>query len=322
MTELASRETLADEPTVNPGDERWLSLLDRLNDLSVHKHFDAYADIEWDSPEYALDPTDPRWELDPDMDPLGATDWYKSLPADKRARLGCEMVASKMKLGLIFENILKQGLLGFAMTLPNGAPEFRYAYHEVIEEAQHSLMFQEFVNRTGYDAPGMSRFDRPGMRWIVSLGRRFPQLFFLFVLGGEDPIDYVQRRELRSDREIHPLLERIMRIHVTEEARHLSFARHYLKRTVPTLGRVRKAQLAIMAPLILGQMAQLMLKPSRRLVQRYDIPKHVLDEAYANNPNHHKETVASLQKVKKLCKELGLLSFPYTRIWSAVGLDG
>ena len=322
MTTLDDRHAVADEPVVTTAaDDRWLSLLDRLNDLSVHKHFDAYGDIAWDDPEYALDPTDPRFELDPETDPLGATEWYQSLPADKRARLGCEMVASKMKLGLIFESILKRGLLEFAMTLPNGAPEFRYAYHEVIEEAQHSLMFQEFVNRTGYDAPGLSRLDRPGMRWIIGLGRRFPQLFFLFVLGGEDPIDYVQRRELRSDREIHPLLERIMRIHVTEEARHLSFARHYLKRTVPALSPVRRAQLAIFAPLILGQMAQLMLKPSRRLVARYDIPKDVIDAAYTNNPEHHRETLASLHKVRKLCVELGLVKRPYAAIWRKLGLE-
>ena len=50
--------------------------------------------------------------------------------------------------------MLKRGLLEFASTLPNGAPEFRYAYHEIIEEAQHSLMFQEFVNRSGFDAAG------------------------------------------------------------------------------------------------------------------------------------------------------------------------
>src|SRR3989454_8600620 len=36
------------------------------------------------------------------------------------------------------------------------SPEFRYVYHEVIEEAQHSLMFQEFVNRSGFDIPGRS----------------------------------------------------------------------------------------------------------------------------------------------------------------------
>src|SRR3954467_2968214 len=132
-------------------------------------------------------------------------------------------------------------------------------------------MFQEFVNRTGYDAPGLRKLDMATTRRIVSLGRRFPQLFFLFVLGGEDPIDYVQRRELREERELHPLLERIMRIHVTEEARHLSFPRHYLKRTVPALGPLRRAQLAVGAPLILGAMAQLMLKPSPQLVARHRI---------------------------------------------------
>src|SRR3954466_8230744 len=276
MTELDVRtappaEELDESPQSVKEADRWNKLLDRLNDLSITKHFDAYVDVPWDDPAFALDPTDPRWELDPEMDPLGATQWYLDLPQQDRARLGCELVASKMKIGLVFENILKRGLLEFAMTLPNGSPEFRYVYHEVIEEAQHSLMFQEFVNRSGFDVGGLSWIDRVASRWIVSLGRRFPPLFFLFVLGGEDPIDYVQRRELRGERELHPLLERIMRIHVTEEARHLSFARHYLKRTVRDLGPLRRAQLAIGAPLILGAMAQLMLKPSPQLVARHHI---------------------------------------------------
>src|SRR5260370_22825912 len=129
-----------------------------------------------------------------------------------------------MKVGLIFERVRKRGLLHLASTLPNGAPEFRYAYHEIIEEAQHSLMFQEFVNRSGLDAVGLSAIQRLGSRRIISLGRRFPQLFFLFVLGGEDPIDYVHPRELQSGREIHPLLERLIRTHVTEAARAPSFS--------------------------------------------------------------------------------------------------
>ncbi len=321
MTTVDAPRTVPDEYVSGAkDDESWRTLLARLNDLSITKHFDAYADVEWDSAELALDPTDPRWELPAD-DPLGATDWYRSLPAETRARLGCETVASKMKIGLIFENVLKRGLLEFAMTLPNGAPEFRYAYHEVIEEAQHSLMFQEFVNRTGFDAEGLTGFDNRATRWVVGLGRRFPELFFLFVLGGEDPIDHVQRRELRSDREIHPLLERIMRIHVTEEARHLSFARHYLRRAVPQLPARRRAQLAVGAPLILGAMAQMMLMPSRRLVERYAIPRDVLDAAYRDNPAHRAETRASLAKVRRLCEDLGLVRTPYRRIWRRMGLD-
>lgn len=321
MTALDARHAVPEE-YASPEDERWDALLTRLNSLSVTKHFDAYADVEWDSPELALDPTDPRWELHPEEDPLGATAWYRSLPQDQRARLGCELVASKMKIGLVFENILKRGLLEFAMTLPNNSAEFRYAYHEVIEEAQHSLMFQEFVNRSGFDAAGLRPLDRFASQRIVGLGRHFPALFFLFVLGGEDPIDYVQRRELRSDREIHPLLERIMRIHVTEEARHLSFARHYLKRRVASFGPLRRLVLAIGAPLILGSMAQLMLKPSPQLVKRYRIPRAVTREAYTKNPRHHAEAVASLGKVRKLCADLGLLRGPYPLLWKAFGLEG
>lgn len=299
--------------------DSYLSLLARLSHQSVVKHFDAYGDIDWDAAEMTIDPADPRWEL-ADDDPLGATQWYRSLPQATRANLGLDRVASMMKMGLEFERVLKRGLLEFAGTLPNGSPEFRYAYHEVIEEAQHSLMFQEFVNRSGFDARGLNRFDQIGARFIITLGRRFPPLFFLFVLGGEDPIDYVQRQDLRSGRDLHPLLERIMRIHVTEEARHLSFARQYLKRRVPTLSAARRVGLGIGAPLVLSSMAQLMLRPSGQIVRRYQIPEAVLAEAYTENPAHRAETLASLRKVRRLCGELGLLGWGYQSLWRILGL--
>ena len=301
--------------------DRYDALLRRLSHQSVVKHFDAYGDIDWDAPELALEPEDPRWELDAEHS-LGSTDWYRALPQVKRARLGLDLAVSKMKTGLEFESILKRGLLEFASTLPNGSLEFRYAYHEVIEEAQHSLMFQEFVNRSCFDARGLNRFERVGARFIINLGRRFPPLFFLFVLGGEDPIDHVQRRELRSAREIHPLLERIMRIHVTEEARHLSFARHYLKREVQTLSRRRRVALGVGAPLILATMAQMMLRPSRQIVKRYTIPKAVIAEAYTHNDAHHADALESMRKLRRLWHELDLDGPAYRRLWQALGLWG
>ena len=161
----------AGETQATVTDEGWRALLDRLNEQSVRKHFDAYADIDWDSDEFHLDPEDPRWELSDD-DPLSRTEWYRSLPAPARARLGCDNTASKMKTGLQFESILKRGLLEFADSLPNRSPEFRYAYHEVIEEAQHALMFQEFVNRSGFDAAGLGRLDRLGARVVLNIARR------------------------------------------------------------------------------------------------------------------------------------------------------
>ena len=210
--------------------DAYSDLIRRLSHQSVVKHFDAYADIEWDNPEFRIDPDDSRWELEPD-DVLGATEWYRSQPAGIRSRIGLSMLANFMKSGVIFEYVLKRGLLEFAIGLPTGAPEFRYCYHETIEEAQHSLMFQEFINRTGIKIPALNGLERRSADFVVKYARKFPELFFVFVLAGEDPIDYVQRQSLRKNREdTHPLFRRIMQIHVTEEARHMSFARHTLRK--------------------------------------------------------------------------------------------
>jgi hypothetical protein len=292
--------------------------LGRLNDQSVRpgKHFDAYVDVPWD--DHPIDPTDARWELGA-SDPLGATSWYRSQPAEVRGAIGIHLVASKMKVGYFFEGVLKRGLLEHSTTLAAGSPELRYVYHEVIEEAQHSLMFQEFAGRAGHGGvPKLPRQAVSGSRRVVKLARRFPELFFIFVLGGEDPIDHMQRETLRNDdANLHPLLERIMRIHVTEEARHLSFARHWLKRSVPTLGPVRRTILSFGAPLILGEMGGLMMKPSSDIVDTYGIPKEVLREAYDDNPEFQASAAVAMRKVRMLCRELGLVNPLSQRLWKA-----
>jgi hypothetical protein len=299
--------------------DRFTDLVERLSHQSVVKHFDAYADVPWDDPAYRIDATDPRWELASD-DGLGATQWYRTQPPEVRARIGLHLIAANMKAGLQFESILKRGLLEYAFLLPDHSPEFRYAYHEVIEEAQHSLMFQEFVNRTGLDVPGLTWDLKFGARRVIGIARRFPALFFVFVLGGEDPIDHVQRTELRSGRELHPLLERIMRIHVTEEARHLSFARQYLRTNVPTLSRRRRHAISIQAPFILAEMASVMMRPPRSLVREYRIPKDVIAEAYGPAAPSRDATRASLRKVRNLLAELGLITPVAKRVWKAFGI--
>src|SRR5207247_10425361 len=133
-------------------------------------------------------------------------------------------------------------------------------------------------------------------------------------------IDFVQRQALRSGHDIHPLLERIMRIHVTEEARHLSFARHYLKRNVSDLGWFRRQQLAIRVPIILGQMASLMLRPSKAVVRTYRIPRSVIKEAYKDNPEARQYVRDSLRKVRNLCVNLGIVTPPAKRLWRAFGI--
>jgi hypothetical protein len=307
-----SLTTVPDEEARQGARETFPELVARLSRLSVSKHYDAYADVPWDDPRYRIDPNDARWQAGDDH-ALGATDWYKSQPPDVRSRIGLHIVVCSMQTGVEFENILTRGLLGFAMKLPIGAPEFRYAYHEIIEESQHSLMFREFVTRAGLEPGKRGALKRAGAARVIRLAQRFPELFFLFVLGGEDPIDYVQRTLLRT--EVPPILRRIMQIHVTEEARHLCFAREFLRSRVPKLGFMRRQSIAIQAPLILGAMAREMLNPPEIVARTYQIPRGVLDEAYRDGEIHRATVRGSLAKVHALCSDLGLVTDLSRPIW-------
>ncbi len=318
-TEVAPATEVPDEERPRSRNESFADLVQRLSRQSVSKHFDAYEDVPWDDPTMRIDSNDPRWELWPESTPLGATAWYRSQPAAVRSRIGLHVRTSRMKVGLQFENILQRGLLAFALTLPDRSPEFRYAYHEVIEEGQHTLMFQEFVDRSGIDLPGPPALIRWGAGVIAALGRFCPELFFLFVLGGEDPIDHMQRSCVRAGG-AHPLLHRIMQIHITEEARHLCFARTWLEQHVPGLGRVRRLLLQLGAPLVLAVMAVMMLRPSESMIRRFAIPRDVFDEAYTKNPRHKESVLDSFAKTRALCERLGILTSRTRPLWRRLGL--
>ena len=293
-------------------------LLPRLNRQSVDKHADAYRDIDWDDPELQIGPDDPRCGLF-EFDPLAATDWYKSQPVEVQRRVGLHRICSAFKVGMQFENLLQRGLLSYAFRLPNGAPEYRYLHHEIIEESQHSLMFQELVNRSGMPVHGMPLWLRTTATVMVPVFQRLlPEQFFILVLGGEDPVDYLQRRQLREGT-THPLIEQIMKIHITEEARHIAFARTYLKDLVPRLGRLRRLMLSIRTPIVLWIMAPLMVDPSSELHRAHGVPKAVLREARRSDAGRQlrRESVA---KLRRLCRDLGLMNPVARFVWKRCGL--
>jgi hypothetical protein len=305
------RETVKDR-------KAYVGVIDRLSKASVDKHWDAYADIPWEDPDFKVDPSDPRWILPP-IDRLGRTEWYRSQPEHVQAQIGLWRVATTMKIGLQFENLLKRGLLGYAYKLPNGSPEFRYVLHETTEECHHAMMFQEFVNRTEMPIKGMPKTLDMIAQVAPHIPRISTELFFIFVLGGEDPIDYFQRQTIKSGHDLHPLQETIMRIHIAEEARHISFARHYLKHRVPRINPIRRKVLGVIAPLILGLMARVMLNPPGPMVKYFGIPKDVVREAYGND-EWSAELKACVAKVRDLAAELNMIDGFSRQVWTAVGL--
>ncbi|WP_433325928.1 AurF N-oxygenase family protein [Spirillospora sp. CA-294931] len=293
--------------------------LARLSKASVNKHWEPYKDIPWDDPEYAVDPEDPRWIL-PAHDPLSRDPWYLAQTPRVQARIGLYRQANVAKVGMQFENLLNRGLLAFALRLPNGSPEFRYVYHEMIEEGHHGLMFQEFVNRSGTEVEGMPR----PLRWfgeaVQALSILTPTLYFFGVLAGEEPIDYMQRRILRDASSGHPLLNKIMAIHVAEEARHISFGREYIRHHVPRMPAPTRFALSLAVPPTAKVMAIVILTPPSSMARAFDIPKDVVKNAYWGSDESKDAIKEAVSGLRDLCADVGLMN-PISRpVWKLLGL--
>ena len=54
---------MADRGDGGDSGDVFTSMVARLSRQSVDKHFDAFADVDWESPEMAISPDDPRFGL-------------------------------------------------------------------------------------------------------------------------------------------------------------------------------------------------------------------------------------------------------------------
>lgn len=300
--------------------ESYEQLLLRLSELSVRKCYDPYKDIAWDAPENALTPGDPRLCIDPEH-PLVKTAWYEALDGETRARFGLEWTMQQLKYGVGFEAVLGRGLLEFCQTVPNGSLEHRYALHEVVEEGRHSLMFQEVIARSGCNPQPIGYFDARIDDRVARWGRTFPQQFFFCVLAGELFIDEQNRAVLRQPvANVHPLLRRVMQIHVTEEARHVCFAENYLREHMPRATAWQRTRMAWAIPVTFSDASRMMTVPDARVVKMFGIPKAALRRAFGRGTDYRREIARITQPIRELCAEHGLYEKRHALWWKALGL--
>ncbi|MFJ1458001.1 diiron oxygenase [Nocardia sp. N2S4-5] len=314
--------TLSDTMHTGPITPEYAEALAALSEGSVHRHFDPYLDIDWDGPELAIDPDDPRWVLDPEIDPLGATRWYRELPLHQQIEIGKWRISNVIKVGAAFESVLIRGLMQYIMKLPNGSPEFRYCLHEMTEECNHIQMFQELVNRVGVDVPGMRPVFRALSPLIGVAGGYAHVILFIGILGGEEPIDHYQKAVIRAEANMPPAVLRTMQIHIAEEARHISFAHEYLTAHIERMGLPGKAVCALAFPLAMRWLAGEIMTPPRSFARQFDIPREVIKEAFWRGPASRKILSGYFDDVRKLVDDLGLMPAPAKLLWRALNING
>jgi hypothetical protein len=311
---------------VRPGhdkasDEAYRATLQQLSDASTHgPHFEAFKDIAWDAPRMRVDDST-TWVL-PDIDPLAKTEWFRSLPAERQSEVARIRIAAMIKTGSQFEQLLLLGGTQFLMGLGNENPEFRYFMHELTEETHHIQMFQEFTNRVAPEIHGCPSWLLDIMPTVANLGSTAPAVFFQIILAGEEPIDHVQKSIMRSGGTFD-LLDRIMQIHIAEEARHIGFAHAWLEQYVPGMDRRTKYVMGLLTPLIMRIGFTAIMVPSRQDAELMGVPAKVMRQAYStSNPAFAKLLSDSAADVRALCEQTGLLNVTTRWAWKALGVDG
>lgn len=303
-------------------DQGYVDVLADLSDGSVHRRFDPYLDIAWDSPELQLDPNDPRWVLPPTLDSLGATQWYRDLPLEKRIEIGKWRMANTIKVGAAFESILIRGMMQYIMKLPNKSPEFRYSLHEMTEECNHIQMFQELVNRIDVDVPGMRKGFRRMSPMIGVLGGYAHVILFMGILGGEEPIDHYQKAIMRHGGDIPPLVLRTMEIHVAEEARHISFAHEFLHAHLRDMTKRQKRICAFAFPLAMRWLVGEIFTPPKEFFEKFEVPREVRREAFWRGPTARALLNDYFAEMRALADDLGLMTPVGKLMWKVLKIDG
>ncbi|MBF5000512.1 diiron oxygenase [Nocardia sp. BSTN01] len=206
----------------------------RLLRSTADRSYDGELDINWDAP---LDP-EKKWIPDHRQTLYGSRLWA-TLTDEQRRTLGMHEMVAILSFGIMAEVGLSTMLLRGVLESDEMTDDHsRYALAEVAEETRHSTMFSRLVNLSELEP-----YRQPSaLTWLYRVMGFIPR--GPSVLAGtlliEELLDRFQR-EAMNDPELQPHLRQMMKIHILEEARHITYAREELVRAIQARGKAANA---------------------------------------------------------------------------------
>jgi len=265
----------------------------------------AGAAVDWDLP---ID--DSAYHLPPEWLPLYGTAPWEAMTEPERMAYSRHEAAAMYGAGIWFENQLMQIVLRHLVELPVTDPSHRYLLVEVADECRHSTMFGEFIRRAGTPAYAP---DVPAVDYSTLPGGR--ALGYLLILAVEELLDAVNRATMKDDR-VHAVSKQCAKLHVLEEARHVSFAKTYLAEVWDTLPDEDRTAAIELAPAAVHLMAQLTIDPA--VYDTLGIEDGA--ELAKRNPHHRARVVDGLAKLTEFLRQLGVIDEGNEPEWQGRGL--
>jgi hypothetical protein len=268
---------------------------------------DPFVEVDWDQP---LD--DSAYHLPPEWLPLFGTEVWDAMTEPERRTYSRHEAAALCGAGIWFENQLMQAVLRHLAELPATDPAHRYLLVEVADECRHSTMFGEYIRRAGTPAYGPPADDAFRSIHDAPYGRA---VSYLLILAVEELLDAANRATMKRE-ELHPVARQVAKLHVLEEARHVSFAKTYLSEVWPTLPESDRREAAALAPHAVAVVAGLTVDPC--VYETLGIADgHAIATA---NPHHRARVVEGLAKLTAFLDELGVIDDELRPVWRDLGL--
>ncbi|WP_441958114.1 diiron oxygenase [Mycolicibacterium houstonense] len=208
----------------------------RLLKGSVRKSYAPVVDIDWDAP---LDPD--KFFLPPRIVSLYGTPLWDKMSRAEQIELSRQELANTLSAGIWFENILNQSLLRKMMHQDPTSHSTHYELTELGDETRHMVMFGKAIDKIGAKPVRPRLYQRIIINSLPFVFRG--SVLWVAALVGEEIFDSLQR-QMMDDPELQPMVQRLMRIHVTEEARHIQFARDGLRKRTPSMPWYKRAWVA------------------------------------------------------------------------------
>ena len=169
---------------------------------------------------------------------LYATPMWDEMTHEQQIDLSRQELVNTLSAGIWFENMLNQSLLRTLMHEDPTSRSTHYKLTELGDETRHMIMFGKAIERIGAKPVRPRRLQRIVINALPLVFQRGSMLWVAALLG-EEIFDSLQR-QMMDDPEMQPMIQRLMRIHVTEEARHIQFARDGARNRVTEMPRINK----------------------------------------------------------------------------------
>lgn len=282
---------------------------ERLLRSSAGQWYDPELDLDWDAPL-----AEDKYFIPAELITLYGTPMWQRMSREQRIELSRQELANTLSVGIWFENVLMELLVRLNYRKDPTTNHVQYAYTELADECRHSTMFGKVIDRIG------ARPYSQGFLWY-NLGKLFPLLLrgspmWVATLMGEEVFDVLQRDIMREgDGDLQPLVRGVVRIHVTEEARHVRYAREALVRRQRKAGRLEREFAKFiggMAAVVLGTRLN-----NKEMYARAGLDAEEAHRQAKRNKHAHEQFRHGAERVVSFFRQddVRVMGFPYNLLW-------